>query len=64
MKKNPVDYDAIKKEIEKEFPEDPALQQVHIARKLLAREAELEGLSFIEYVRRQAKKSRSLLYPE
>ncbi len=35
---------------EKEFPEDDALQQVHIARKILAKEAEVEGLSFIEYI--------------
>ena len=63
MKKKLVDFETIKKEIEKEFPGDPALQQVHIARKILAREAELEGLSFIEYVRRQAKKSGSPLPP-
>ncbi len=37
--------------VEKEFPEDPALQQVHIARKLIAKEAESEGLSFLEYIR-------------
>jgi len=59
--------------MEKEFPNDPALQQVHIARKILARklrtpagvrsfpnfarhvqgeirDAELEGLSFGEYI--------------
>jgi len=36
--------------MEKEFPNDPALQQVHIARKILSRKAELEGLSFGEYI--------------
>ncbi len=41
----------IKRIIEKEFPNDPALQQVHIARKIIAREAELEGLSYIEYIK-------------
>lgn len=41
----------IKRMIEKEFPNDPALQQVHIARKIIAREAELEGLSYIEYIK-------------
>lgn len=35
---------------EKEFPNDTALQQVHIARKILSRKAELEGLSFGEYI--------------
>jgi hypothetical protein len=33
-----------------EFPSDPALQQVHIARKVLAREAELNGMTYLEYV--------------
>jgi hypothetical protein len=37
--------------VEEEFPNDPALQQVHIARKIIAREAELKGLSFLEYIK-------------
>ena len=41
----------IKEIVEREFPDDPALQQVHIARKIIAREAQLEGLSFIEYIK-------------
>ncbi len=32
----------IKKMVEEEFPEDSALQQVHIARKIIAKEAEHE----------------------
>jgi len=36
--------------VEKEFPDDPVLQQVHIARKVLSKKAELEGLSFGEYI--------------
>ena len=36
----------------REFPSDPALQQVHIARRILSREAELEGLTFLQYVRK------------
>jgi hypothetical protein len=43
--------DRIKKEVEKEFPHDEALQQVHIARKILAKEAEQKGLGFFEYIR-------------
>ncbi len=35
-------------EVEQEFPNDPVLQQVHIARKIIARKAELSGLSFLE----------------
>ena len=52
------DIENIRKAIEKEFPEDPALRQVHIARKIIAKEAQLEGLSFLEYikfVRKQVK---------
>jgi len=33
------------------FPHDPALQQVHMARKILAKEAENEGLSYLEYIK-------------
>jgi len=42
-----------------EFADDPALQQVHIARKILAKEAELQGSNFLEYIkslRNQLKK--------
>jgi hypothetical protein len=46
----------IRKRVEAEFPNDPALQQVHIARKIIAREAELEGFSFIEYVKLLCKR--------
>ncbi len=41
----------IKRMVEKEFPNDPALQQVHIARKIISLEAEKQGLSFIEYIK-------------
>lgn len=45
------DIEEIKRLIEEEFPDDPALQQVHIARKIIAKEAELKGLSFLEYIK-------------
>jgi hypothetical protein len=45
------DIEKIKKMVEKEFPNDPALQQVHIARKIIAKEAELRGMSFLEYIK-------------
>ena len=38
--------------IRREFPGDPALQQVHLARRILSKEAELEGMTFLEYVRK------------
>jgi len=40
----------ITREVEAEFPGDQALQQVHIARKVIAYEAERSGISFTEYV--------------
>ena len=46
----------IRKRVEAEFPNDPALQQVYIARKIIAREAELEGFGFIEYVKLLGKR--------
>ncbi len=52
------EIEKIEKMMEKEFPQDPALQQVHIARKVISKEAELAGLSFSEYIKllvRQAK---------
>ncbi len=47
---SPEQMEAIKQEVEKEFPFDEALQQVHIARKILAKEAEQKGLSFFKYI--------------
>lgn len=42
----------IRDAVKREFPGDPALQRVHIARRILSREAELEGMSFLDYVRK------------
>ena len=50
------EMEMIRKTAEAEFPNDPALQQVHIARKIIARVAELEGFSFIEYVKLLGKR--------
>ena len=41
----------IKKEVEKEFPHDMALQQIHMARKILAKEAELKEMSYLDYIK-------------
>ncbi len=49
------DIEEIRKVIEEEFPNDPALQHVHIARKIIAKEARLEGLSFLEYIKSPGK---------
>jgi len=50
----------IKKMVEKEFPEDPALQQVHIARKVLSEEAYQNGLSFLEYIKMRVKGTKNV----
>jgi hypothetical protein len=50
------ELDEIRRMVENEFPNDPALQQIHIARKIIAKEAELEGKSFIEYIKLQRKR--------
>ena len=44
------ELEEITRSVEEEFPEDPALQQVHIARKILALEAEKAGMGYIEYI--------------
>lgn len=52
MKKglNKNEIEKIRIQVEKEFPYDHALQQVHIARKILAKEAELAGMSLGQYI--------------
>ena len=52
------DIQKITKMVEQEFPEDPALQQIHIARKIIAKEAEHAGLSYLEYIKSLGKRVR------
>ena len=54
------EIERIEKMVEKEFPQDPALQQVHIARKVISKEAELAGLNFIQYIKLLAKQVRNI----
>ncbi len=58
MKKNPVEDEIrkIKEDVEKEFPDDPALQNVHIARKIIAKESKRAGMSYLEYIKSWRKK--------
>ena len=46
------------KDVKKEFPEDFALQQIHMARKLLSEEAKEKGIKFWKFIKMQVKKSR------
>ena len=54
------EIEEIEKKIKKEFPQDPALQQVHIARKLISKEAEMAGLNLIQYIKLLAKQVRNI----
>ncbi len=49
------ELEKIRKEIEREFPNDFALQQIHIARKIIAKEAEMKGLSYFDYIKLRIK---------
>jgi predicted HTH domain antitoxin len=49
VKVSKADSAEISKAMKKEFPRDWALQQVHIARKILEKEAELAGMTLGEY---------------
>lgn len=53
------DIREIRKDVQEEFPNDPALQQVHIARKIIAKEAESKGLSFLEYIKLLGKQVKN-----
>jgi len=45
------DIKRLKEKIEKEFPDDIPLQQIHIARKLISIEAEKENLTYIQWIK-------------
>jgi len=45
--------------IEQEFPFDAALQEVHLARKVMARQAEILGLSYFEYLKQLVQHRRN-----
>jgi cobalamin biosynthesis Co2+ chelatase CbiK len=48
---NEDEIEKIKEEVKKEFPEDDALQQVHIARKIISKEAQKLGISYSDYIK-------------
>lgn len=54
------DVKEIRRVVEEEFPDDPALQQVYIARKIIVKEAESEGLSFLGYVKLLEKQVKNV----
>ena len=54
------EIEGIREVVAEEFPDDPALQQVHTARKIIAREAKDKGLSFVEYIKSLRKRVKHL----
>ena len=50
------EMEEVREMIGAEFPDNPLLQQVHITRKIIAKEAELKGLSFLGYVKSFGKR--------
>jgi hypothetical protein len=57
------DMDRIKAEVEQEFPFDDALQQVHIARRIISRKAELMGISIVSLIKKLAAMENPELTP-
>ena len=53
------EVEKIQKEIEKEFPHDHALQQIHMARKILAKEEESKGMTYLEHIKSVSKDTGS-----
>ena len=53
-----IDEEIIK-EAAREFPGDPALQQIHIARKLISQKADKLGLSLHEHITRYSARKYS-----
>ena len=52
---NKKELEKIERDVAREFPEDTALQQVHIARKLIAAKAKALGMTYFEYLMKVAQ---------
>lgn len=52
----PEDLATLKRAVIQEFPGDHALQEVHLARKILAMEAQHLGIAYLDYIQQVVKK--------
>jgi len=50
----------IREDVEKEFPHDMALQEVHIARKIIAKEVKDSGGSYYKYIQKWKKEQMKI----
>jgi len=53
---SPEEIETITKDVEADFPFDHALQQVHIARKIISKEAQKRNQTFFEYINSSEKR--------
>lgn len=54
---SPEEVEEIRRKVMEEFPDDPALQQVHMARGILSLEARKQGKTVAELARAAAGRS-------
>jgi len=54
-----AEVEEISQAVEKEFPYDPALQAIYVARGIMRKEAEQVGVDYPIYIRELAKKIKS-----
>ncbi len=51
---SPEEVEEIRRKVMEEFPDDPALQQIHMARRILSLEAQKQGKTVAELSRAAA----------
>lgn len=54
-----TEVEEISQAVEKEFPYDPALQAIYVARGIMRKEAEQVGIDYPTYIRELAKKIKN-----